>query len=75
MKRCTTILLLAATAAMLGGRPIPAAAEPAGRSTLDETIGLAPSGGLLLPVPRAGTSFATRSGVRAAAARSPSSRS
>jgi 3',5'-cyclic AMP phosphodiesterase CpdA len=77
MKRCTTILLLAATAAMLGGRPVPAAAEPAGRSTLDETIGLAPSGGLLLPVPRAGTSFATRSGVpvRARAGRARSRRS
>jgi 3',5'-cyclic AMP phosphodiesterase CpdA len=65
MKRCTAILLLAAAAAMLGGRPVPTAAEPAGRSTLDETIGLAPSRGLLVPVPRGGRSFAVRSAVPA----------
>jgi Calcineurin-like phosphoesterase len=59
-KLCTAILLLAATAAALGGRPAPAMSEPAGRSTLEQTIGLAPTGGVLVPVPRAGAPFVLR---------------
>jgi len=61
MKRCTAILLLAA--AMLGGCPDAARAEPAGRTTLERTIGLARAGGVLVPVPRGGTGFEVRSAV------------
>lgn len=47
--------------AMTLGGPAAVAAEPAGQSTLDETIGLAPSGGLRVPVPGAGAPFELRS--------------
>jgi calcineurin-like phosphoesterase family protein len=73
MKRCTAILLLAA--AMLGGRPDDAITESAGRTTLERTIGLARTGGLLVPVPRAGAGFEVRSAApRAVRASRASSR-
>ena len=58
MKRWATVFLL--LAAMLGDSAPPATADPAGRTTLEETIGLDPSGGLLVPVRRAGARFALR---------------
>ncbi|HZC13558.1 MAG TPA: hypothetical protein VE270_06010 [Thermoleophilaceae bacterium] len=45
---------------MLGIRAAPASAEPAGRTTLDEAIGLDSVGGLLVPAPRSGAPFALR---------------
>jgi hypothetical protein len=60
MKPRTAVLLFAAATAMLGNRAAPAMSDPAGRTTLEETIGLAPSGGLLVPVPRAGAGWALR---------------
>jgi Calcineurin-like phosphoesterase len=63
MKRCTAVVLSVAAMAMLGGRPAAGGAEPAGRSTLEETIGLASTGGLLVPVSRGGARFAIRSAL------------
>jgi 3',5'-cyclic AMP phosphodiesterase CpdA len=75
MKRRAAVLLLGATTALLGGPPPPAGAEPAGRSTLEETIGLAPVDGLRVPVSGAGTAFAVRtSGPIGASARRANSR-
>ena len=65
MKPRTAALLLATVAAMLGGRPAAAVAEPAGRTTLDQTIGLTASGGLRVPAAAAGAPFAVRSAVPA----------
>ena len=53
--------LVVLSVAMTLGGPAPVTAEPAGLSTLDETIGLAPSGGLRVPVPGAGAPFQLRS--------------
>jgi Calcineurin-like phosphoesterase len=76
MKRCKAVLLLAAVMALLGGGAT-AKSEPAGRSTLDETIGLQAHGGLLVPVPGPGAGFALRTSgsVRVASARSHRRRS
>jgi 3',5'-cyclic AMP phosphodiesterase CpdA len=60
MNARTAVLLLAAATAVFGGRAAPAISDPAGSTTLEETIGLAPAGGLLVPVRRAGTGFALR---------------
>ena len=59
MKRCMAILLVATTAA-LGSPSATALGEPAGRTTLERTIGLDRAGGLLVPVPRAGAGYALR---------------
>src|SRR5688500_14424191 len=53
MTRRTTALLLVTATAVLGVRAAPAVAEPAGRTTLEETIGLSSAGGLLVPAARA----------------------
>jgi 3',5'-cyclic AMP phosphodiesterase CpdA len=58
MKRCAAVALVMAATAALGGPP--SAAEPLGRTTLDETIGLAHAGGMLVPVRRPGARFAVR---------------
>jgi hypothetical protein len=60
MKRCAAALGIGATMALLGGPPGSAGAEPAGRSTLEETIGLAPVKGVRVPTPGAGSPFALR---------------
>jgi 3',5'-cyclic AMP phosphodiesterase CpdA len=60
MNRRTAALLVITVVAVLGGRGAPALAESAGRTTLDETIGLDSAGGVLVPVSRAGTPFALR---------------
>jgi 3',5'-cyclic AMP phosphodiesterase CpdA len=59
MKRCTAVFLAAATV-LLGARPASAVAEPGGRTTLEEMIGLVHAGGLSVPVRRAGAGFALR---------------
>ncbi len=48
-------------AALLAAPTAAAAAEPAGRSTLDATIALAPGGGLRIPVLASGAPFELRS--------------
>ena len=48
-------------AALLAAPTAAEAAEPAGRSTLDATIGLAPGGGLRIPVLAAAAPFELRS--------------
>ena len=48
-------LLLAA--AILATTAAPVAADPAGRTTLEESIGLTPHGGIQVPVPAPGASF------------------
>jgi 3',5'-cyclic AMP phosphodiesterase CpdA len=53
-------ILLVATTAALGSPSATALGEPAGRTTLERTIGLDRAGGLLVPVPRAGAGYALR---------------
>jgi hypothetical protein len=60
MTRRTVALLALAATAVLGIRAAPAIAEPAGRTTLDEVIGLDSVGGLLVPAPRSGAPFTLR---------------
>jgi 3',5'-cyclic AMP phosphodiesterase CpdA len=60
MTRRTLALLLVTATAVLGVRAAPAVAEPAGRTTLEETIGLSSAGGLLVPAPRSGAPFVLR---------------
>ena len=67
MKRCAAVILLGAITAILGVPPAPVSAEPAGRSTLDESIGLAQVQGLRTPTSGAGSPFALRSGGPAVA--------
>jgi 3',5'-cyclic AMP phosphodiesterase CpdA len=74
MKRCAAVLVIGATMALLGGPAGSAGAEPAGRSTLEETIGLTPVDGLRVPTSGAGAPFALRTsgpaGARAGRANS-----
>jgi 3',5'-cyclic AMP phosphodiesterase CpdA len=58
MRRYATLFLLSLA---FGACAAPAGAAPAGRTTLDETIVLAGSGGLRVPVSGAGAPFALRS--------------
>lgn len=58
MQRWAAVVLITAATAALGGPP--ATAEPLGRTTLEETIGLAHAGGMLVPVRRPGAGFAVR---------------
>jgi 3',5'-cyclic AMP phosphodiesterase CpdA len=64
MKRSTAVLL--ATAA-LGVGPTAALAEPAGRTTLEQTIDLVHRDGLRVPSPASGAPFAVRTAGSAAA--------
>jgi hypothetical protein len=77
MQRCAAALLLAATTVLLLGLPAAAPAEPTGRSTLEETIGLAPLGALRVPASAPGTPFALRTSgaIGASAGRANSRRS
>jgi 3',5'-cyclic AMP phosphodiesterase CpdA len=70
-------LLLVAATGLPGGWSASASAEPAGRTTLERTIGLVSTGGLLAPVEGAGTPFGLRTGgpTRAHADRTRSRRS
>jgi 3',5'-cyclic AMP phosphodiesterase CpdA len=52
--------MIAATAVTLGGAAAASAAEPAGRTTLEGTIGLSRAEGLLVPSAGPGTGFAVR---------------
>jgi hypothetical protein len=52
-------ILIAGLAGLAGCAP-PAVADPAGRSTHDESIGLASRDGINVPVPAAGSSFAVQ---------------
>jgi 3',5'-cyclic AMP phosphodiesterase CpdA len=61
MNARTAVLLLAAATAVLLGRAGPAMSDPAGRTTLEQTIGLADVGGLRAPSSGPGAPFAVRS--------------
>jgi hypothetical protein len=64
IRRWATLLAALITAACSASAH---AGEPAGRATLDATIGLTPAGGLLLPSPGPGRGYAVRSAATAIA--------